>query len=68
MRELVRGETIEKVQKKVDQRKRSGWRAVSDIKLDPSQISYNVIEYVCVMEVDEIPDKQKKKWGQRYYL
>lgn len=67
MRELVRGQTPKEVQQKVDRMKKRNWRQISEIKEDLSQVAYNIIEFVCVMEIDEKPHKERK-WGQRYHI
>lgn len=67
MRELVKGHSIAEVQTKIDRMKQRDWKQISDIKLDPSQANYNIIEYVCVMETEEKPNSGKK-WGAKYHL
>lgn len=66
MRELIRGNSIKEVEAKAnryfDQNK--GWKAVSDVKLDPSLISYNVVEYVQVLETKEVINTDIRKWGK----
>lgn len=52
MRTIVRGGTKKEVQSKIDRllNQKTGWKQLSEIKEDPSTISYNVVEYVAVME------------------
>lgn len=67
MRKLVRGGSINEVEDKL---KHLGgqWKPITEIKLDPSQISYNVVEYVCVVEMPDNEEQKAKaknrKWGK----
>lgn len=67
MRELVRGDSVREVQKKVDRMKTRGWKQISDIKQDPSFAGYNVIEFVAAMETEE-RENTGRKWGKTYHL
>jgi hypothetical protein len=51
MKVVVPGASIRECQKKVDAKKKSGWKPITDIKLDNS--GSGDIRYVCVMELKE---------------
>jgi hypothetical protein len=64
VRQLVRGGTIKETEKKVAEAKRRGWKPITDIKMDDSQATYNIVSYVCVMELKEKPHGTRD-WGRR---
>lgn len=62
VRRLVKGDTKEEVQKKLNSLAKE-WKPVSGIVEDHSGLGYYDIRWVCVVEA---PDKQHKKrspWG-----
>lgn len=67
MRTLVRAGTIVECEKIVTLRQKDGWKPITPVKLDDSEISYNRVSYICVMErPDEPHHSNKKKWGRGY--
>jgi hypothetical protein len=67
VRELVRGNTKEEVQRKINNMiaRDAGWKQISDIKEDPSMIRFNIVEYAAVMERPGDAPTKKSKWGMR---
>jgi hypothetical protein len=66
-RKLLRGGTIKEVERKLETYKRTGWKDISGIKLDDSEIAFNKISYVCVVEMqdkDHNPRNKKSVWGK----
>lgn len=67
MRTLARAGTIVECEQRVKHLQKDGWTPITDIKLDDSEIAYNKIYYICVMERPDLPEHSKKKrWGRGY--
>lgn len=65
MRTLVRAGTIREVEQRVSQMKKDGWTPITSVKLDDSEIMYNKIYYICVLERPTI-EGGPKRWNRRW--
>lgn len=66
MRTLARGNTVSACEKARDRLKGNGWTPITGIKLDDSLASWGEISYVCVMEMEDDPTKEKKRWNHKF--
>lgn len=63
MRQVVRGRTTIELEKNIKQREHSGWRRITENKLDDSCAAYGDVSWVCVMELDNDQPDKKRSWG-----
>ena len=63
MRVLVRAGSVKECEKRVKEKEKRGWKALSSIKIDDAV--YDDINYVCVMEFeDKHPYNKNNKWNR----
>jgi hypothetical protein len=63
---LVRQNNAKDCQKRVDIKKREGWKAITDIIEDTSHISWGEISFVCVMEKEDSAEHKEKSKNRRF--
>lgn len=66
MRCLVRAKSIVECNKRIDVKKREGWKPIMEPKLDDSQISWGDVSYICVMEREDTPEQKEKNKNRRF--
>jgi hypothetical protein len=65
---IVRADGITECLKRVEAKKREGWKSVNDMqpKLDDSHMSWGEVSYVVVMEKENIKEKKEHRFNRNF--
>jgi hypothetical protein len=65
---VVRADSVRECLKRVEAKKRDGWKSVNEMqpKLDDSHISWGEVSYVVVMEKQGIEGKKEHRFNRMF--